>query len=84
MNWKKVTKIFTLCLFVVIAVYDAIAISGGDTEASISHLIIVNSYKYPAMTFLFGFVCGHLFWRMRYTPETKEISDATREWGKLK
>lgn len=83
-KWMKITKYFVGILLVVIAVFDGWIMSKGGTEASISHYIITASYKYPVMTFLFGFLCGHLFWRMRYTPYTKEISDSTREWGKIK
>jgi len=82
MKWMKITKVFTLILLVIIAVFDGWIMAKGGTEASISHLIITASYKYPMIPFLLGILCGHLFWRMRYTKYTKEISDSTRQWSK--
>lgn len=78
-NWKKWTAIFVGAVIVAIGVYDVIAISGGGTEASISHMLITWSYKYPAFTFLMGFAMGHLFWRMRSTKETIAIDESTRK-----
>lgn len=74
MNWKKWTVIFISAMFVSIAIYDVFALSMGGTEASISHVLIVWSYKYPVLTFAFGFVMGHLFWRVRDTKELLEIT----------
>ena len=69
------TKIFTLVMFIIVAIYDVYAIVTGGTENSISHLLIVSSYKYPILPFLIGVVCGHLWWRMSDSAETKRISD---------
>lgn len=65
MSAKKVTVIFILVLAVVIAAFDVYIMQIGGKEASISQTIILWSYEYPSITFLLGFVCGHLFWRMR-------------------
>lgn len=65
MDIKKITIIFVMVIIVCIAGYDVFAILKGGTEASISHLLISWSYEYPAFTFLFGFTCGHLFWRLK-------------------
>lgn len=72
---KRVTAIFILGAFIVIAGYDAYAIGTAGFEASISHMMIEWSYKYPIFTFLMGVVMGHLFWRMGDSPTTKKISD---------
>jgi hypothetical protein len=79
MKWQNMTMIFSFLLIAIIAIYDIWIMAKGGTESSISHMIIVASYKYPLVPFMFGIVCGHLFWRMRYTAETKKISDNTRE-----
>jgi hypothetical protein len=79
MSWPRITGIFIASMLVLVGVYDVIAIMGGGTEASISHMIIVWSYNYPAFTFAFGFVCGHLFWRVRSTPELDKMDKRTRE-----
>ena len=82
MTIKKVTIVFVLVLIGVIFGYDVMAIYKGGTEPSISHLLIVWSYDYPVFTFLFGFVMGHLFWRVRGTKELRKIEDRTRGGGK--
>lgn len=77
MNWKTKTKaVAGLIIFAIIAIliYDAVAIHFGGTEASISSLIIVNSYEYPFMVFciglFIGILAGHLFWRMKPNKDT--------------
>ena len=78
---KKTTKIVTFAgiplLVILILVYDVIAIGQGGTEASISSLIITMSYEFPALPFgiglLIGFLCGHLFWRMKSNKDTLSI-----------
>jgi hypothetical protein len=75
--------IFIISATVIFAGYDAYLLTNYGTEATVSHWIIVNSYKYPVLPFVFGlivgFLMGHLFWRMRDTKATKEISDASRK-----
>jgi hypothetical protein len=79
MNWKRITVGFILGMFAFVAGYDALTISMGGLETSISHTMIVWSYKYPIFTFLMGFICGHLFWRLRDTKETAQIAEDTKK-----
>jgi hypothetical protein len=72
---KNMTMIFTVSVFVLVAIYDVYAMIVGGTENSISHFLIEKSYSYPVLPFLIGVVIGHLFWRMRDTAATKKISD---------
>lgn len=72
---KKITPIVITSLIIVIAVYDVIAIIQGGTEASISHVMIIWSYKYPVFTFAMGFTMGHLFWRIKDTRDTAKITE---------
>ena len=82
MSLKKKTPLFTVIaigLFLIaITVWDVYVIVKEGTEASISYWIIDASYKYPMMTWMFGFVpgvlVGHLFWRVRNV-------DGTDKWG---
>lgn len=68
---RKWTVLFIIATVVIIAGYDMYAIFVDGKEASISQVIIDWSYQYPSLTFLMGFVMGHLFWRMpdRKKPE---------------
>jgi hypothetical protein len=72
---KKVTTIVILATLIILVGYDVYAIAVGGTEASISSMVIMFSYKMPMATFLAGFVCGHLFWRMRSNEDTKAIDN---------
>ena len=59
------TVIFIIFMAVSITVFDFyIVFTEGATE-SISAYIIRWSYQYPSIPFLFGFLMGHLFWKMR-------------------
>lgn len=81
MNYKKFTKILTFMIIpliiIAILVYDAVAISGGGTEASISSLIITSAYQMPFLVFCLGFapgvLVGHLFWRMKGNKDTRAL-----------
>lgn len=64
MNVKKITVIFIAITLIAIIGYDVWAIIAGGKEASISWTMIKWSYEFPMFSFLTGFVCGHLFWRM--------------------
>jgi predicted tellurium resistance membrane protein TerC len=70
---KQITLIVLGAAFVFLIGYDMFAIGKGGTEASISSMIINFSYKMPMFTFGFGFICGHLFWRMRSNKDTQKI-----------
>jgi hypothetical protein len=73
MNWHKITRLFIFGVIIAIAIYDVVTISQGGVETSISNTIIVWSYKYPIFTFVMGIVMGHLFWRLKDNPETKDL-----------
>lgn len=64
MKGRKLTGIFILVLIVAIAVYDIYIINVAGKDASISQVLIDYAYDYPSFPFIFGFICGHLFWRM--------------------
>lgn len=70
---KKITAYVIILLILVVAIYDGYAIYKGGTEASISHVILIWTYKYPPVTFVLGYLMGHLTWRIRDTKDTKEL-----------
>lgn len=67
---KKVTSKFrALSQWVIVLsllavfIYDAYAFYRGGQESTISSVIITDwIYNYPYAVFLFGTLCGHLFW----------------------
>lgn len=67
------TKIFIYLVIIVIAVYDMWVFYEGGTQVTVSQTLLEWSYKYPAFTFAMGFICGHLFWRVRDSELTKKL-----------
>jgi len=47
-----------------IAIFDIYIIAKKGKTESISAHLIRYAKKFPSIPFLFGFVAGHLFWRM--------------------
>lgn len=72
MNWRRVTLYFIMVLVLVAVGYDIFVIAHAGKAASISQIIIELSHEYPSVTFAAGFVCGHLFWRMRDPKELQK------------
>jgi len=70
---KKITSMVFFGVFGLLVIYDIYAIHIGGTESSISSVLINFSYKMPMFTFFCGFICGHLFWRMRSNKDTMKI-----------
>lgn len=77
-KWKKITVVFIISVICGIAGFDVVAIHEGGKEASISWTLISWSYQYPSVVFILGFVMGHLFWRMKTPPATKEPGEAAQ------
>lgn len=70
MNYKKAVPLVIAATVIIILGYDCWLLVKGGTEATISHWMIVSSYKYPLIPFFWGFLMGHFFWRMRDTKDT--------------
>lgn len=45
--------------------YDTWASTQPNGRTSISELVTAWSFRWPALPFAVGFLCGHLFWRRR-------------------
>jgi hypothetical protein len=78
MNIRKLTGIVVMSTVVILSLYDVYAFTEGGTEGTISHVLMTWSYAHPAFTFAFGFLCGHLFWRIRKNPAIQESEPITK------
>jgi hypothetical protein len=58
------TKAFILIAVAIIVVFDVFLIFSKGAPSSISAYIIRASEQHPSISFGFGFLAGHLFWRM--------------------
>lgn len=61
---KKTVAMFCLLSLTVILGVDLFFYYKGGTENTISWFLYELSYEKPFVTFLTGFVCGHLFWNL--------------------
>lgn len=73
MSLAKATQVVMISALIILLGYDCVALVKGGTEATISHWMVVSSFKYPLIPFFWGFLMGHFFWRLRDTKETKEL-----------
>lgn len=69
---KKYTVWFIAAVVILSIGYDFWIIETSGKQDSISWTIIKWSYEYPIITFATGFLCGHLFWRMKLPEGEKE------------
>jgi hypothetical protein len=69
---QKTILVIALTVFLLI-VWDIYAILIGGKESSISSVMVVYSYDYPIIPFLFGVLCGHFFWRLRANRDTEKL-----------
>jgi Flp pilus assembly protein protease CpaA len=61
----NITLVFIVVTVITVAVFDVwVMLKKGKSESVSAHLIRA-SHKYPSIPFIFGFIAGHLFWRMR-------------------
>jgi len=75
MSIAKTTGIVITGAILTLGLYDVYAYMEGGTEGTISHVLMSWSYNHPAFTFAFGFLCGHLFWRIRKDPVKAEDAE---------
>lgn len=64
-NLVVLTEALVVSLVIFLVVYDLIALWLGGWDATISVVVLTWSSRYPILPFLFGVVCGHLFWPQR-------------------
>ena len=60
----KKTPIFIIAVIAAIVVADFYFVFADGADQSISAYLIRWSKEFPSISFLMGFVMGHLFWRM--------------------
>ena len=65
MTWQARTKLVLVAILAGGTAYDLAAYSNGGSEATISRIILNLSMEWPAIPFVFGMLCGHLFWSQR-------------------
>ena len=62
MDTIKLTTYIVGGCFIALALYDVYVAMNKKEGDTISEVIRNNSYKYPIVSFVAGFICGHWFW----------------------
>ncbi len=70
-RWKLITGIVVLSVIVLGLAYDLVALGMGGKEATVSRLCYYTCCRYPIVAFMFGVLCGHLFWPQLIEKEKK-------------
>lgn len=62
----KTTALVTTTGIIMLGIYDLICVTFGDgVDLSVSQFLVNTAFNAPVVVFAFGFVCGHLFGRMK-------------------
>ncbi len=63
--WRRATVFFVVAVTVVVVLYDVAAVLMGGVDATVSRVLLTESGRHPWIPFLFGVLCGHLFFPQR-------------------
>ena len=74
MTWEGYTRSGLVLVCVLMLAWDALIISIGQYDATISVIVYRESKKHPLIPFLLGMVIGHLLWQIFEHPETRVAS----------
>jgi hypothetical protein len=61
----KTTAVILLIAFCILGLYDLWAFIDGGIGSTISRTMLELGFRYPAIIFVCGFICGHVFGRMK-------------------
>ena len=61
----NVSKALIIIFFGVVFLWDCFAIFFNKEAATFSVVLFEASKEWPIIPFMFGLVCGHLFWQVR-------------------
>ncbi len=64
----QTTALIVGILFIAAGLYDFYAVTVGDVDVSISQFLQYSAFKAPLTVFTFGYICGHLFFYIKSTP----------------
>ena len=62
MEWPTVTKVFLLCVTLLVILYDVVAIWFGGRDASVSVVVKDFIFANPIVAVAVGILIGHLLW----------------------
>ena len=63
MIWTVIPKIILSAFVLIVLVWDVTANCSGRPDATVSRVLYDMSSEWPVVAFVFGFLCGHAFWK---------------------
>ena len=63
MIWAVIPKIILASFVLIVLIWDIVANCAGHPDATISRVLYDMSCNWPVVAFVFGFLCGHAFWK---------------------
>lgn len=61
----NIAKSLIIIFFGVVFIWDCLAIFFNKDTATFSVILFESSKEWPIIPFVFGLVCGHLFWQVK-------------------
>lgn len=77
----NLTQVVVLTTMIILGLYDLVVVTYFGIDTSISKYIQESIFDAPFSTFIFGAVCGHLFFYMRHSKMTPQLRKTLIDQG---
>lgn len=64
MDYTAVTRLIICFIVFVVAAWDAFLMLKGHNDATFSVVLYRAAREFPVIPFVFGVLCGHIFWQV--------------------
>ena len=64
MDYTLITRLIIFFVAIVVVMWDAFLMFRGHTDATFSVVLYESARDFPVISFVAGFLCGHVFWQV--------------------
>jgi hypothetical protein len=64
MDYTLITRLIIFFVAIVVVMWDSFLIFRGHTDATFSVVLYESARDFPVISFIAGFLCGHVFWQV--------------------
>ena len=64
MDYTLITRLIIFFVAIVVVMWDSFLIFRGHTDATFSVVLYESARDFPVISFVAGFLCGHVFWQV--------------------
>lgn len=64
MDCTTITKLIIFSIIAVVVLWDGFLMFKGETRATFSVVLYDSAREFPVVSFVAGFLCGHVFWQL--------------------